>query len=66
MLESEFDKSSFFFGIKAKVSGEWFPLLTCDFEKRTVTLEKEETEIPCFLIEELEELKPRITANIQD
>lgn len=57
MTNSEFDKSKFFFGMKGKVDGVWYPLSTCDFEDRTITITdgSDEMVIQCGDIEELEQ-----------
>ena len=55
MTKTEFDRSNFFGGMKGKVSGNWYRLITCDFQKRTITIDDGYgTVVPCHLIEELE------------
>ncbi len=56
MKRIEFDNSKFFFGMKGKVDGIWYPLSTCDFEDKTITIidGSHEIVIQCNNIEELE------------
>ena len=57
MKTKEFDKSKFFFGMKGKVDGIWYPLDACDFEERTILIDNgKESIIQCADIEELEKL----------
>jgi hypothetical protein len=55
MTRQEFNDSAFFGGMQGKVNGEWYPLVSCDFEDYTITIQDENfSVIPCIAIEELE------------
>ena len=56
MTTREYDNSKFFFGMKGKVDGIWYPLSTCDFEDRTITVVTSVGELiyDCADIQELE------------
>ena len=56
MSKDEFKNSAFFGGMKGKVNGVWYPLVSCDFEDYTITIQDDSfSVIPCVAIEELEQ-----------
>ena len=57
MKNSEFDVTKFFYGMKGKVYGKWYPLISADFEDRTITIDDEkESIIHCCDIQQLEDI----------
>ncbi len=58
MNVKEFDQARFFGGMKGKVSGVWYDLISCDFEEKTIQIaDANETTVPVNLIEALEKPK---------
>ena len=59
MTSIEFDKTGFFFGIKAKVNGAWYPVAMVDFETRDTTciIDGKEKTFPVEAIQEFWVLK---------
>jgi hypothetical protein len=59
MTKQEYDKTGFFFGIKAKVNETWYPVLTTDFETRETTclIDGKEKTFHVEAIQEFETLK---------
>lgn len=56
MEQAEFDKCKFFGEMKGKVSGEWYALISSDFEDRTITIDDGHGSVIHLLhIEELEQ-----------
>lgn len=54
-----FDASKFFGGMKGRFAGNWYPMITCDFEDRTITIDVFGPRvIQCHQIEALEKPGP--------